>query len=172
MSDSHSTPHIVNASIAVMKQSPSPRLTEDIAATLMTHWRGSYRVSPPARLPKREAQKGAGKLKAIFWTLLFAAFVYVSIKVVPAYVNEYQFEDGIETIARFATMNRQTPEEIRGAVLKEAQKDNLAIGAEDIKVQAVNGNVKINADYSVMIDLGVYQWTLNFHPAVTNNALY
>ena len=69
-------------------------------------------------------------------------------------------------------MNRQTPEQIRGAVLKEAQKDDLPIGAEDIKVEAVNGNVKINADYSVTVDLGVYQWTLNFHPSVSNAALF
>jgi cell division protein FtsL len=122
--------------------------------------------------PKRHAEKGAGKLKAIFWTLLLAAFIYVSVKVIPALVNEYQFQDGIQTIARFATMNRQTPDQIREAVLKEAQKDNLAIGAEDIKVEATNGNVKINADYSVVVDLAVYQWTLNFHPSVSNNALF
>jgi cell division protein FtsL len=122
--------------------------------------------------PKRHAEKGAGKLKAIFWTLLLAAFIYVSVKVIPALINEYQFQDGIQTIARFATMNRQTPDQIREAVLKEAQKDNLAIGAEDIKVEATNGNVKINADYSVVVDLAVYQWTLNFHPSVSNNALF
>jgi hypothetical protein len=96
----------------------------------------------------------------------------VSVKVIPALINEYQFQDGIQTIARFATMNRQTPDQIREAVLKEAQKDNLAIGAEDIKVEATNGNVKINADYSVVVDLAVYQWTLNFHPSVSNNALF
>jgi hypothetical protein len=27
-------------------------------------------------------------------------------------------------------------------------------------------------DYSVTVDLHVYQWTLNFHPTVTNNALF
>jgi hypothetical protein len=27
-------------------------------------------------------------------------------------------------------------------------------------------------DYSVTVDLGVYQWTLNFHPTATNNALF
>ncbi|MBZ5696970.1 MAG: DUF4845 domain-containing protein [Acidobacteriia bacterium] len=122
--------------------------------------------------PKRDAEKGAGRLKAIFWTLLLAAFVYVSVKVIPVLINEYEFQDGIQTLARFATINRQTPEQIRAAVLKEAQKDDVPIGAEDIKVEAVNGDVKISADYSVTLDLGVYQWTLNFHPSVSNTALF
>jgi len=138
----------------------------------VTYWSRSCRLSTTAGWPKRDAEKGAGKLKAIFWTLLLAAFVYVSVKVIPALVNEYEFQDGIQTIARFATMSRQTPEQIREAVLKEAQKDDLAISAENIKVEAVNGNVKINADYSVTVDLGVYQWTLNFHPSVSNAALF
>ena len=155
-----------------MKHSPSPSSTEDVAPTPVTHWSRSCRLSTTAGWPKRDAEKGAGKLKAIFWTLLLAAFVYVSVKVIPALVNEYEFQDGIQTIARFATMNRQTPEQIREAVLKEAQKDDLAISAEDIKVEAVNGNVKINVDYSVTVDLSVYQWTLNFHPSVSNNALF
>lgn len=86
-------------------------------------------------------------------------------------VNEYQFQDGIQTLARFATVNRQTPEQIRAAVLKEAQKDDVPVAAEDIKVDAVNGNIKIRADYSVTVDLKVYQWTLNFHPAASNDSL-
>ena len=86
-------------------------------------------------------------------------------------VNEYQFIDGMQTLARFATVSRQTPEQIRAAVLKEAQSDGVPVAAEDIKVTAVSGNVKINVDYSVTIDLAVYQWTLNFHPAVSNDSL-
>ncbi len=35
-----------------------------------------------------------------------------------------------------------------------------------------NGNVQIEAAYSVTVDLGVYQWTLNFHPTVRNDALF
>jgi len=63
------------------------------------------------------------------------------------------------------------PEQIRAAILKEAEKDDVPIDAKDIKVQAVNGNVKIKVDYSVTVDLTVYQWTLNFHPKVSNDSL-
>jgi hypothetical protein len=155
-----------------MKHPPSSSSTEDVAPTPVTHWSRFCRLSTTASWPKRDAEKGAGRLKAIFWTLLLAAFIYVSVKMIPALINEYEFLDGIQGLARIATMTRQTPEQIREAVLKEGQKDDLAIRAEDIKVEAVNGNVKINVDYSVAIDLIVYQWTLNFHPSVSNSAIF
>ena len=155
-----------------MKYSPSPSSTEDVATTPVIDWSRSCRLSTTEGWPKRDAEKGAGRLKAILWTLVLAALVYVSVKVIPAFINEYEFQDGIQTLARFATVNRETPEQIREAVLKEAQKDDIAISPEDFKIEAVNGNVKIDVNYSVTVDLNVYKWTLNFHPSVSNDALF
>jgi hypothetical protein len=87
-------------------------------------------------------------------------------------INEYEFQDGMQTIARFASVNRDTNEKVRDAILKEAQKDDVPIKADDIKIVGNAGNVVINANYSVTVDLSVYQWTLNFHPKVTNDALF
>jgi hypothetical protein len=119
----------------------------------------------------RNPERGAGHFKAIIWLLAFAAFVYVMVKVVPVLVDNFQFQDGVQNIARFASATRQTPEQIRAAVLKEAQKDDVSIDEKDIKIDAVSGNVKIHVDYSVTVDLTVYQWTLNFHPSVGNDSL-
>ena len=110
-------------------------------------------------------------MKAIVWTLVLAAVAYVTIKVLPSLISEFEFQDGVQTIARFATATRQTPEQIRAAILKEAQKDDVPLEAGDVKVEAVNGNVRINVDYSVTVDLTVYQWTLNFHPKISNDSL-
>jgi hypothetical protein len=125
-----------------------------------------------ASLKGNHGERGAGRLKAVVWTLILAACVYVSVRVIPIYVSEYEFQDGMQTIARFATVNRQGPDQIRDAILKEAQKADLPVRKEDIKVRAASGNVNIDVDYSVTVDLHVYQWTLNFHPTVTNNALF
>ena len=91
--------------------------------------------------------------------------------VLPVLINEYQFQDTIQDIARFASVNRKTNEQIQKAVLDEAQKADLPVQAEDIKVQNNGGNVHINVDYSVTVDLKLYQWTLNFHPAASNSSL-
>jgi hypothetical protein len=119
----------------------------------------------------RKPERGAGHFKAILWLLAFGAFVYVMVKVVPVLVDNFQFQDGVQNIARFASATRQTPEQIRAAVLKEAQKDEVPLDEKNVTIEAVSGNVKIHVDYSVTVDLTFYQWTLNFHPSVGNDSL-
>lgn len=103
--------------------------------------------------------------------MILAAFIYVAAMALPVLINEYQFQDSLQDIARFASINRKNNEQVRQAVLDEAQKEDLPIQAEDIQVQGSGGNIHINVDYSVTIDLKVYQWTLNFHPAANNAAI-
>jgi len=91
--------------------------------------------------------------------------------VIPVLINEYEFQDSFKSIARFASVNRKTNEQVKQAVLEEAQKEDLPVQAEDIKVQGNAGNVHIDVDYSVTVDLKVYQLTLNFHPAASNASL-
>jgi Flp pilus assembly protein TadG len=129
------------------------------------------RRSLNAGRPARDSERGGARLKATLWILALAIFVFVMVKVIPVLVDDFEFQDGVQTIARYATATRQTPEQIRAAILKEAEKDDVPIDAKDIKVQAVSGNVRINVDYSVTVDLTFYQWTLNFHPKIGNDSL-
>ena len=116
-------------------------------------------------------QRGAGRLKAIIWLAIFASAIYVGILVIPILINEYQFQDAMTNIARFATANRQSADDIRANLVKEAKSEDIPIKPEDIHVEAQAGNVRISAPYSVTVDLHVYQWTLNFDPSASNNAL-
>ena len=131
----------------------------------------AHTVKPPAGPLKVNRERGSAQLKAILWTVVMASLIYVGVRVVPLYFRDFTFKDGMQTIARFASATRQTPEQIRTAVLAEAQKDNVPITAKDIKIRAVNGNVQIEATYSIVVNLHLYRWTLNFHPSVSNNAL-
>jgi cell division protein FtsL len=154
-----------------MLLSPCPRLFRTAASST-----GGRRIfSRPAlgadAATKRNSEKGGGHLKAIVWTTILVAFIYSAAMVLPVLINEYQFQDSIQDIARFASVNRKTNEQIQKAVLDEAQKADLPVQAEDIKVQNNGGNVHINVDYSVTVDLKVYQWTLNFHPTASNSSL-
>jgi len=117
----------------------------------------------------RQQQRGSGRLQAIVWLAFMVSMVYVGIKVVPILINEYQFQDAIQNTARFASVGHQSESDIKGAVVKEAEKEDVPVRPEDISVRSQNGNVQIDAEYSVTVDLGVYQWTLNFHPSVRNN---
>ena len=153
-----------------MRPSPKLNLTKGLPPIVIAKNCISAR-SASKGCPARDRERGAGRLKAILWTLVFVSFIYVTVKVLPALINDFEFQDGIQTIARFASATRQTQEQMLAAVLKEAKKDDVPVDEKDIKIEAVNGNVKIHVDYSVTIDLTVYQWTLNFHPSAGNDSL-
>src|SRR6185437_10944359 len=109
--------------------------------------------------------------KLIIWLAILGSMVYVGSQVIPILVNEYQFQDAMQTTARFASVSRQTPDDIRVSVMKQAANQDIPLTPKDIQVKAESGNIQISADYSVTVDLHVYQWTLNFHPSARNNAL-
>lgn len=119
----------------------------------------------------RNPQAGASNLKSLIWLGIFIAFIYGCVRVVPVYFADYEFQDSMQTTARFASVNRQTPDQVRRAVLKEADRLEVPVQLQDIKVADHNGRIDINADYSVTVDLHVYQWTLNFHPSASNSNL-
>jgi hypothetical protein len=120
---------------------------------------------------RRRGERGSGRLKAIIYLGILAAFIFVCVKVVPILMNEYEFEDSMKSAARLASVNRQVPDDIRKNLVEEAAKDDLPIKPEDIQITSEAGNVRIEATYSVTVDLSVYQWTLNFHPTASNNAI-
>ena len=121
--------------------------------------------------PVHKSQAGNSRLKAIFWTGLLAAFIYVCFRVVPLYVADYQFRDSMESAARFASVNRLSTDQIRKNLFEEAERAELPVKLEDIKIATRGGRIDIEADYSVTVDLHVYQWTLKFHPRASNSRL-
>src|SRR5580704_16574378 len=82
----------------------------------------------------RRGQRGAGRLKAMVWLVILVAGLYAGIKIVPVLFAEYQFQDAMQTAARYASVNRQTPEDIRKILMLEVQKQDIPLKPEDIHV--------------------------------------
>jgi hypothetical protein len=110
-------------------------------------------------------QRGQGRLKAIIYTVILVAAVYAAVKVVPAYVAEYQLNDKISEQARFAVVNHYTEDQIRDIIFKVIQDLDIPAHREDIKVQNTNHGVLITVNYSVPLDFKVYKTELNFSPS-------
>lgn len=140
-----------------------------LAVSGQPHCRAS--LARDQQMIMRASQRGSSRLKLVCFLALVVAIIYVGVKVIPILVNNMQFQDAIESTARFASVNRQTADDIRAAVLKEAENEDIPIAAQDIHVRGDGGHVEIAADYSVTVNLVVYQWTLNFHPYAKNNPL-
>jgi hypothetical protein len=108
-------------------------------------------------------QRGAGKLKAILYTVFLIAAIYVVVKLVPPYVADYQLKDKMNEQARFAIVNRYTDEHVRDLIFKVVQDLDIPAKREDIKVNATNHGMSINVSYSVPVDFLVYKTDLNFN---------
>jgi hypothetical protein len=120
----------------------------------------------------RKGQRGSAQLKTIIWLVVLVAFIYSCIKILPVLITEYQFQDFMQTTARFASVNRMTTAaDITKSVMDEATKEQIPLSADDVHVTAQTGLINISADYSVTVDLAVYQLTLNFHPSAGNKPL-
>ncbi len=120
------------------------------------------------------SERGEGKLKAIVVTAIILFAIYSAVKIVPAYVKEYQLQDKMQEQARFGVVNRYPEEKIREIIFKEVQDQGLEdrIKREDIKIVANTGIVKIAIDYTVPVDLLVYHFDLHFTPSSENKALF
>lgn len=118
------------------------------------------------------AERGEGKLKAVLIIVVVLLVIYSAVKIIPAYVSDYQLADKMQEQARFAVVNRYTEEQIRDNVFKTVQELDIPAKRDDIKVTASNAMVKISLSYTVPVDLFFYRTDLNFSPSSENKALF
>jgi len=120
----------------------------------------------------RRAQHGGGGLKAILYTAILLAAIFVAYKLLPPFVAEYQLTDKMQEQARFAVVNRYTDDQIRDNVFKVVQDlDIEGVKRDDIKVTATQSVVKISLDYTVPVNLLVYSTELHFSPTGENKSV-
>jgi hypothetical protein len=120
-------------------------------------------------------QRGGGKINLIITLLVLGAIIFGAVKIVPVYLANYEFQDAIQTESKFALTGypKKSTEDIRDDIYKKAQELDIPTTRDAIKlmVDPNSGNVDIGLDYSVPIDLKVYQLTLQFHPHADNHTI-
>jgi hypothetical protein len=117
------------------------------------------------------SERGAGQLKTILVVAIIVLLIYSAIKIVPAYVNNYQLSDKMEEQARFAIVNRYSEEQVRDNIFKVCQELEIPAKKEDIKVVSNNAVVKISMQYTVPVDVLTFHMDLHFAPTSENKAL-
>jgi hypothetical protein len=118
------------------------------------------------------SERGEGKFKAVLIIVVVLLVIYSAVKIIPAYVSDYQLADKMQEQARFAVVNRYTEEQIRDNIFKTVQELDIPAKRDDIKVTASNAMVKISLSYTVPVDLFFYRTDLNFSPSSENKALF
>jgi hypothetical protein len=120
-------------------------------------------------------QRGGSKLNVILALLVLGAMIFGIVTIVPVYFANFQFQDAIQTEAKFALTGypKKSLDDLREDVYKKAQELDIPATRDSIRVDVDpnRGYVDIGLDYSVPIDLKVYQFTLQFHPHADNHTI-
>lgn len=117
------------------------------------------------------SQRGEGKLKAIIVTAILIVGVIAAWKIIPPYSAEYQLNDKIQEIARFAVVEHKTEDQVRESVFKTIQDLEIPATRENIKITADGSKVTILVDYTVPVDILFYHVDLHFTPSSENKSL-
>jgi hypothetical protein len=130
-------------------------------------------LSSPERQPLIvRGQRGGGRLRALFFTAALVAFVFFCFKVIPPYFANYQLEDWLKSQIPFFMVNHTTDEALYTSILKEMHNDGIEVTRDNIKIVQNNANgINVQIDYSVKVDLMVYQWNLHFTPQMNSQSL-
>jgi hypothetical protein len=124
-------------------------------------------------LSPRGEERGGSKLNLIFTLLILGAMAYAGIKIAPVYLANYRLQDSLESESRFALTGypKKSVEDIRDDIFRKTQELGIPAKREDIRVEVSNGAVDLGLDYSVIIDLAVYQWDKQFHVHADNHSI-
>jgi hypothetical protein len=123
--------------------------------------------------PPRNGERGGNKLNLIITLMVLGTMVFAAVKIVPVYFANYQFQDSIESESRFALTGypKKNADDVRNDVWNKAKDLGIPADKDAIHVAMQNGSVEIGLDYSVPIDLAVYQFILQFHPHADNHSI-
>src|ERR1700740_865647 len=116
-------------------------------------------------------ERGGGKLKAITYMAILLLAIYSAVKILPAYVADYQLTDKMQEQARFAVVNRYSEEQIRENIYKVVKELEIPAKRDDIRIFADNSLVKISLNYTGPVDLLFYHMDLHFTPSSENKSV-
>ena len=117
-----------------------------------------------------------GSFKMLLGVFVIVAGVYASVKLLPPYFENYQFQDAVKDEATRDTYAPTSEDQIRANVFKKAQEYDIPVKEEGIQVQRqgsqFNGTITIHVPYVVHIDFPGYPMDLNFDASTENKSVF
>ena len=117
-----------------------------------------------------------GSIKMFLGILVIVGGLYASIKLIPPYFENYQFQDAIKDEATRDSYSAKSEDEIRTSIFKKAQEYDIPIPIEGIQVQRqgnqFSGVVIIHASYIVHVEMPGYPMDLHFDASTENKGVF
>lgn len=96
------------------------------------------------------------------------AFFYLCIKLLPPYIQNYQFQQEIQSIARNTQFGYATEPAVREEVRRKIVDLGVPLNIDQVLVTKDGNGVTIAAKYSVHVDLIAHPMDITFNPATRN----
>jgi hypothetical protein len=109
-------------------------------------------------------------LKAILALAFLGIVAFCALKIVPVYVENYQFQDYLDHAVVDATVRQPQPkpENLQAEIYSKAESLGIPVEHQDIKV-SVGRTVTIQVWYEVNVDLKIYTLPLHFSLSAQNS---
>jgi hypothetical protein len=108
------------------------------------------------------------RIKALFGMFLVVAFIYLCIKMLPPYIQNYQFQQEIQSIARNTQFGYATEPAVREEVRKKIVDLGVPLDVDKMIITKDPSGVTIAGRYTVHIDIVLRPTDLTFTPATRN----
>jgi len=111
------------------------------------------------------------KSRQLFFIVFAAAVVYVATQFIGVYYRAFQFSDFVYQEVKFASSKRKSTEKVRASIADEARSANIPVKPRDIHITKRGPSFSVEIDYSLTVDLRVYQYVWPQH-VVTAGPLF
>ena len=108
--------------------------------------------------------------KALFGIFIVLAFFYLAWKIMPPYVQHYEFQEELQSIARTNEYSPLDENGIRGQVKQKIVDIGVPVDPESVVIQKGSGDVIIAVNYTVHVDAVVHPFDLDFSAATKNGS--
>jgi hypothetical protein len=109
-------------------------------------------------MTRRRGERGELQVGCIIGAIVLLLAVVIAIKVVPAMMKVYEFQDEIVSIADRAstTRFRNKPKKIVDAVINKAEELNLRVAPDDVEVTFTKKFVTIEVEFDIELEFPGY----------------
>ncbi len=103
-----------------------------------------------------------GKLKVLIVLLIVAGSIYVGYKLIPPYFDNYQLQDDLDDLARRASYQPRTDDDLRQSVITQGAGYGIPLREDQITITRGGGGVGITVHYRVHVEMLVRPVDLDF----------
>jgi hypothetical protein len=110
---------------------------------------------------KVKNQRGAGTIGCLFMVALIASALYAGYQFGLPRLRHSSFDDRVTEL--FPTFVHRPAAEVQKEIIQIASDFDIELTPAQVKVEIVDGRLRIDVRYEKLIDLKVWQKTVSFH---------